>query len=239
MPHSVYHVNTNCAYTVTRNIVILPPYSAFMLLFQPGSYEGVITENVSMMEPRKGRAAGEQAPRPKGPAGNRRLVRRPRAGFVTPPPGDPGPPSAPTKRGCLQWLHAARTKAERKLAGSGARKVPSAPGRMTPGTEIAAMERREAPASWQQDVRLDGTTGAPLGAPSPRVSRGGRNGNTAYPAPQRIRAMTRASSSFRGASESERTRNPEMQALRRLFLDSGSGPIGPSRNDKENGLFEI
>src|SRR5450631_1259053 len=35
-------------------------------------------------------------------------------------------------------------------------------------------------------------TGAPLGAPSPRLFRGATEGKTAYPAPQRIRVMTRA-----------------------------------------------
>jgi hypothetical protein len=38
-------------------------------------------------------------------------MRRPRAGLVTPLPGGLGSPSAPTMRGCLRWLDAARTKA--------------------------------------------------------------------------------------------------------------------------------
>jgi hypothetical protein len=44
----------------------------------------------------------------------------------------------------------------------------------TRGSEIAAMERREAPAFLARGARQDGKTGAPLGAPSPRFSRGAK-----------------------------------------------------------------
>ena len=46
-------------------------------------------------------------------------MRRLRAGLVTPPPGGPGPPSAPTTRGRLHWLDAARTKAGESLPDRG------------------------------------------------------------------------------------------------------------------------
>ncbi len=62
----------------------------------------------------------------------------------------------------------------RKPAGSGRAK--SRPGRRpevtAPGTEIAAIEPREAPAVLATGPRQDGKTGAPLGAPSPHLARG-------------------------------------------------------------------
>jgi len=74
-------------------------------------------------------------------------VRRPQAGFVTLHSGGPGSPSVPTGRDGLQWLGAAWTKAGESLPDRGAKRLPSAPGRYGPGTEIAAMERRGARAS--------------------------------------------------------------------------------------------
>jgi hypothetical protein len=69
-------------------------------------------------------------------------------------------------------------------------------------------------------------------------ARQGEGGTTAYPAPQRIRAMTLAYTLvIPGREHSERTRNPEMQA-QRVALDSGSGANAPSRNDKVRWLFE-
>jgi len=78
-------------------------------------------------------------------------MRRLRAGLVTPLPGGPGSPSVPTTRDCLEWLDAARTKAgesppdrvEPKAARVRARKN-------GPGDRKAAMERREAPASFKR-----------------------------------------------------------------------------------------
>src|SRR6185503_5712270 len=37
------------------------------------------------------------------------LMRRPRAGLVTQPPGGPGQPSAGITTGCLEWLHVTAT----------------------------------------------------------------------------------------------------------------------------------
>jgi len=75
-----------------------------------------------------------------------RLARRPRAGLVTPLPGGLGSPSAPTKRGCLEWLDAARMKGGESCPDRGPTGAPSAPGSYGPGDRKAAMERREAPA---------------------------------------------------------------------------------------------
>jgi hypothetical protein len=76
------------------------------------------------------------------------------------------------------------------------------PGSADPGTEIAAMERREAPAFSKRERGLTERPGAPLGAPSPRAFCGGRLPRTpcswgkqrqASPAPrQTTRAMTLA-----------------------------------------------
>src|SRR5665647_2493778 len=61
----------------------------------------------------------------------------------------------------------------RKLPGSGRAQAPRrAPGSTVPGTEIAAMERREAPAFSKGNAAY-GRTGAPLGAPSPSACAGG------------------------------------------------------------------
>ena len=60
-------------------------------------------------------------------------MRRLRAGLVTPSPGGLGPPSAPTTRGRLHWLDAARTKAGESLPDRGPSRAPSAPGSYGPG----------------------------------------------------------------------------------------------------------
>src|SRR5664279_3220842 len=77
-------------------------------------------------------------------------MRRLRAGLVTPSPGGPGPPSAPTTRGRLHWLDAARTKAGESLPDRGPSRAPSAPGSYGPEDRKAAVERREAPASFKR-----------------------------------------------------------------------------------------
>jgi hypothetical protein len=72
-------------------------------------------------------------------------LRRLRAGLVTPLPGGLGSPSVPTKRDCLKWLDAARTKAgESPWIGLSQKPPGSAPGSYGPGDRKAAMERRGA-----------------------------------------------------------------------------------------------
>jgi hypothetical protein len=61
-----------------------------------------------------------------------------------------------------------------------------------PGDRKAAMERREAPASFKRGCGLDGKTRCATRCSVPSACRGGRRGTTAYPAPQRTRAMTLA-----------------------------------------------
>src|SRR5664279_4590342 len=116
----------------------------------------------------------------------------PAGGARNPAPGGLGPPSAPTTRGRLHWLDAARTKAGESLPDRGPRRAPFAPGSYGPGDRKAAVERREAPALPKGSAaRLK--TGAPLGAPPPRCFEGHEEGparagrNTAYPGPERIR----------------------------------------------------
>jgi hypothetical protein len=98
-----------------------------------------------------------------------------RAGLVTLLPGGLGPPSAPTTRGRLHWLDAARTKAGESLPDRGPSRAPSAPGSHGPGDRKAAVERREAPAFSKEDAARR-KTGAPLGAPPPRFFGGTRKG---------------------------------------------------------------
>jgi hypothetical protein len=88
-----------------------------------------------------------------------RLVRRLRAGLVTPLPGGLGSPSVPTKRDCLKWLDAARTKGGESRPDRVGRKPPgSAPGSYGPGDR----NRRD---------------GAPIGAhPQPEGARAARRG---------------------------------------------------------------
>ena len=67
--------------------------------------------------------------------------------------------------------------------------MPSSQETRTRGTEIAAVERREAPASFKRGCgKTEDGSASRRSTPSP--IRGGRKGKTAYPAPQRIRAMT-------------------------------------------------
>src|SRR5664279_2149047 len=57
----------------------------------------------------------------------------PAGGARNPAPGGLGPPSAPTTRGRLHWLDAARTKAGESLPDRGPARAPSAPGSYGPG----------------------------------------------------------------------------------------------------------
>ena len=86
-------------------------------------------------------------------------MRRLRAGLVTPPPGGLGSPSGPTTRDCLRWLDAARTKGGESRPDQGLSQKPTPgprPEARPRGTEIAAVERREAPASFTRRTRQDG-----------------------------------------------------------------------------------
>ena len=121
--------------------------------------------------------------------GGREGMRRPRAGFASLPPGGPGQPSVPTTRDCpsVGWTRRGRRRAKayrigarlgpvrvRKLRPRGQKSRDGAPrGARVPRTRGAARRK----------------TGAPLGAPSPRLSAGREKGKTPYPAPQRIRAL--------------------------------------------------
>ena len=81
-------------------------------------------------------------------------MRRLRAGLVTPSPGGLGSPSVPTKRDCLEWLDAARTKGGESCPDRGPQGPRPRPEVTAPGTEIAAMERRGARASHQTRPRF-------------------------------------------------------------------------------------
>ena len=121
-------------------------------------------------------------------------VRRPRVWFAATHPGGPGSPSVPTTGDCLQWLDEAQTKAGESLPDQGRAECPSsAHGSTVPGTE-----KPQWSAGWRarrsQDARppQGGTTMvAPPGAPFPSLFVRDGKGKTAYPAPQRIRALSR------------------------------------------------
>jgi hypothetical protein len=72
------------------------------------------------------------------PAGGRRTL--------LPHSGGPGQPSDPTMRVCLRWLDVTRTMAGESWPGRVGLKPPvAASGSTAPGSEIAAVARREAP----------------------------------------------------------------------------------------------
>ena len=109
-------------------------------------------------------------------------MRRPRAGLANLHSGGPGQPSGPTMGVCLQWLDAAGTKGGGSHPDGGPERLSFPPGSYGAGDRKAAMERREAPAFLATGARQDGKTGAPLGAPFPRL-RGREQGKTADPGP--------------------------------------------------------
>ncbi len=113
------------------------------------------------------------------PALGRRRELRPAATTSRPPgawpPGADRPPCASPK----MRRPAGTTDGTRKARPGAVRKTP-------------AMARHEAPASLERERGTERTMVAPPGAPSPSPLRGGQKETTAYPAPKRIRAMTRA-----------------------------------------------
>src|ERR1019366_4226212 len=165
------------------------------------------------MEPLKGADVGQA---------RHRLVRRLRAGLVTPLPGGLGSPSVPTKRDCLQWLDAARTKGGESCPDQGGGSFPSAPGSYGPGDRKAAMERRTARTLSQR-------VPAPQGVETQRMRRSAlrplalcegqeegpakRGRTTAYPAPPRIRAMTLALARYLSKP------GTRLRWLREIFVD--------------------
>jgi hypothetical protein len=73
------------------------------------------------------------------------------------------------------WTRCGGRAAEAARIRVGQRPAHPHPEATAPGTEKPLMERREAPASWQQDAARR-KTGAPLGAPSPRLVEGRKRG---------------------------------------------------------------
>ncbi len=121
----------------------------------------------------------EQGAAPAAAARNRG-TRRPR---VAVRPHYEGPPSV-AGRGA--------DEGGESLPDRGPTRAPSAPGSYGPGDRKAAVERREAPALPTMERGTRRIPAAPHGAPPPRHHAGAKKGNTAHPAPQRTRAMTRA-----------------------------------------------
>src|SRR5690242_584465 len=86
-------------------------------------------------------------------------------------------------------------------------------------------ERRAVPSAFRGAKKTPGEKAGVVGRPGP-------------PKKQRTGAMTHASSSFRGASASERTRNPEhLDKVLRVALDSGpTASRCPGMTEKMHGL---
>ena len=121
----------------------------------------------------------------------------PASGFVTRSREALAKPSAGSKTGCLEWLHAAATKDGGSRPDQGTHRVPLPPGSTAPGTEIAAggaprgalppIARRRGHASQACRAASPAARGAcakPLasfGAPLPL--QGGREEKRANPAP--------------------------------------------------------
>src|SRR5690242_5413432 len=127
---------------------------------------------------REGSDAAPAAGRGRSPAPGRRRELRPAATMSRPPgawlSGADRPPCASPKT--------------RSQGGSNGRSLQSAARR---SKEDAAMARHEAPASLERERGTKRTMVAPPGAPSPSRLRGTKE-VTAYPAPEKIRAMVLA-----------------------------------------------
>jgi hypothetical protein len=115
----------------------------------------------------------------------RRLLLR----LVTAAPGGLGSPSVPTKRDCLNWLDAARTKAGESLPDRGPSRAPSAPGSYGPGDRKAASGAPRGARAPDNGARHEKDTGSASRRSAPSHVAGVERGTTAYPAPPRIRAM--------------------------------------------------
>ena len=88
----------------------------------------------------------------------------------------------------MGWTRRGRRRAKACRIGLSQKPPGSAPGSYGPGDRKAAMERREAPAlSKRERGKTEDWCAAWCSIPS--ALRGGKKGKTAYPAPQRIRAM--------------------------------------------------
>lgn len=142
-----------------------------------------------------------------GPKGS--IERGARAGIRTLRPGGLGGPSAPTTRGCLQWLDEEETKGGESLPGRQGVKSPasrSPPGSMGPGTQIAANWSAGWRARSQGRVPPQGDSyqGCAVRRSSPSLFRRGQ-GNEGLPgADTRTRAMTHVRMRTRSACRSIR-----------------------------------
>src|SRR5579875_319260 len=136
-------------------------------------------------------------------------MRCPRAGETQPPsPGGVGlHPQAlgPAARSWLTGVFPSRPKAW--------------PVRRDKDTAVA---RREAPACFERSMRPGYEVSRLIGAPRPRHLAGGERREGVPGADTRIRAMMRASSSFRGGAE--RAEPGIQKQARSRYLDSGFGP---------------
>src|ERR1019366_7641671 len=140
------------------------------------------------MEPLKGADIGQA---------RHRLVRRLRAGLVTPLPGGPGSPSVPTMGDCLEWLDAARMKGGESRPDRGGRSPPVRARKLRPRGQKSPRWSAAGRASFAKDAHaarreLNGCASRRSipstlceGIESARRKPGVV---TAYPAPQRIRA---------------------------------------------------
>ena len=126
----------------------------------PGSQEGVVARRSVDGATERADNLGNQSS----------VVRRLRAGLVTPHSGGLGKLSGPTMGLCLEWLDAVRMKAGVSLPDRGPRRDPSAPGSTAPGTEIAAGGAPRGARAPQRARHL--LKAASFGAPHPPLEGG-------------------------------------------------------------------
>jgi len=126
-------------------------------------------------------------------AGGRRCGARGREGTLLAPPGGPGQPSVPTTRDCpsVGWTRRGRRRAKACRIGLAESHPGPRPEVTSPGTEKPRWSAERRPRSLKRNAARR-KTGAPLGAPSPRLFAGRKKEYGAPGAAQITRARKRA-----------------------------------------------
>jgi len=186
------------------------------------------------MEPLKGADVGQA---------RHRLVRRLRAGLVTPSPGGPGSPSVPTKGDCLEWLDAARTKGGESCPGRGGRSPPVRARKLRLRGQKSPRCSAAGRASFAKDAHAARRelNGCASRRSIPSVLQRGTEGEDGVPGAAKNTgddAWLFENLPAHSGARAKRA-NPESREACGASLDSGSGAYAPSRNDEvsksENG----
>ncbi len=193
------------------------------------------------MEPLKGADVGQA---------RHRLVRRLRAGLVTPLPGGLGSPSVPIMGDCLEWLDAARTKGGESCPDRGGRSPPVRARKLRPRGQKSPRWSAAGRASFAKDAHaarreLNGCASRrsiPLCFAEGHKQCPAQAGRS-YGVPGAAKNTGDGAWLFENLSAHSGARakraNPESREACGASLDSGSGAYAPSRNDEvsknENG----